>query len=162
MSEVHVYDKSICKDVSLSLMKPSVESVNRKQCIPPHIEKVVFYRQKVRYVSEHNFGSRRARVWGRGRSVLVEFQVLKCPLWRLRWKSSAPSENSWEQLIAILNMELVQQKRNELKLLSGSSMFEWFCWNLTLWHLCGKNIWNTWNTIPCWLKHISEFIMSQH
>lgn len=42
------------------------------------------------------------------------FQVLKCSLWRLYWRSSAPGKTAEKQLIAILDLELIQQKGMEL------------------------------------------------
>lgn len=42
------------------------------------------------------------------------FQVLKCCLWRLYWRSSAPGKTAEKQLIAILDLELIQQKGMEL------------------------------------------------
>lgn len=104
-------------------------SWTRKQCInSTYVQKhpVRSRSPELRRTSSSGSGSCRARVF-----VLVGFQVLKCSLWRLYWRSSAPGENSWEQLIQSWTRS--SSSRDER---SGrwSLMFVWFSWNLNFWH----------------------------
>lgn len=69
------------------------------------------------------------KVW----KCLDGFQVLKCSLWRLYWRSSAPGKTAEKQLIAILDLELIQQKGMELFVpVAGAGTNQFVCFKFQL------------------------------